>query len=232
MSPVMPSVIVEHVASVSDLHAIAMPTVDDAVGPQLWVMHPTAPAVVRGSAQKPELFDEELLRDRGVDLAGRRSGGAAVWIEPASVVWIDVLAPRGSPLWSDDLVQTFAGVGMLWQHALQTCGVDSDLVERAPQRGGPGDLACWAGHGWGEVVVGGAKVVGLSQRRTRWGARVQCMAVVDGSAGRITEAFVDLGSADRAEMVEAIGSVDLGVARDELEHVAIEALASGLGAAG
>lgn len=220
--------IVEHSGSVEYLHALPMPVADDAEGPQLWVLRPTGPAVVRGSAQKPDLFDGEYLQANGVELAGRRSGGAAVWIEPASVVWIDVLAPRGSPMWSDDLVQTFLGVGRRWQQALQTCGIESELVERAPERGGASDLACWAGLGWGEVVVGGAKVVGLSQRRTRWGARVQCMAVIDDTPQRVATAFSGLGDAERTAMFEAIGSVDLGVERESLERAAIDALLAGL----
>ncbi len=36
--------------------------------------------------------------------------------------------------------------------------------------------ACFAGLGPGEVTIGGRKAVGISQRRTRAGARFQCVA--------------------------------------------------------
>jgi len=201
-----------------------MPLVGDGAGPQLWAMHPTDRAVVRGSAQRPELFDLEMLEAQGVALTGRRSGGAAVWIEPSAIVWIDVLAPRGSGLWSDDLVQTFLAVGRCWQRAFAQCGVEATLIENGPGRGGPGDSACWAGHGWGELVLDGAKLVGLSQRRTRWGARVQGMAVVDNSASLVADALVSLSDAERADVRRAIGSVDLDLDRAALESAAIEAL--------
>ena len=37
-----------------------------------------------------------------------------------------------------------------------------------------GPVVCFAGTGPGEVLVAGRKVVGISQRRTRAGARFQC----------------------------------------------------------
>ena len=40
------------------------------------------------------------------------------------------------------------------------------------------EWVCFAGLGPGEVTVGGAKVVGISQRRTRHAARFQCAALL------------------------------------------------------
>ena len=37
------------------------------------------------------------------------------------------------------------------------------------------ELVCFAGVGPGEVLLGAGKLVGLSQRRTRHGIRVQCL---------------------------------------------------------
>ncbi len=37
------------------------------------------------------------------------------------------------------------------------------------------ELVCFAGIGPGEVLLGGRKLVGISQRRTRNGSRFQCM---------------------------------------------------------
>ncbi|HEX4903649.1 MAG TPA: hypothetical protein VFV42_12605, partial [Acidimicrobiales bacterium] len=41
-----------------------------------------------------------------------------------------------------------------------------------------GGTVCFAGRGPGEVLLGEAKVVGISQRRTRAGARFQCAVPV------------------------------------------------------
>lgn len=153
-------------------------------------MLPTATAVVMGSAQKPDRFDGARLSADGVELARRRSGGGAVLIDPPAVVWIDVLAPRSSRWWSDGLVETFVEVGRAWRAGLASCGVETTICETAPERTAAASLACWAGVGWGELTLDGVKVVGLSQRRTRWGARIQGMAVLDRSAIRVADYFV------------------------------------------
>lgn len=173
--------------TVSALHALPMPTDGDV--PQAWILRPTDVAVAMGSSQKPELFDHARLQADGVALAERRSGGGAVFIDPVSVVWIDVLAPRTSDLWSDQLTENFLIVGRVWQRALASLGVETELIGDAGERTPASTLACWAGMGWGELVVEGAKVVGLSQRRTRWGARVQGMAVLDASSARVSDYF-------------------------------------------
>ena len=80
-----------HEGTAAELHALAMPEGD--AGPALWVLRPVAPALVMGSAQREADFDVDLLQTDGVALAPRRSGGGAVFIEPAGVVWVDVLAP-------------------------------------------------------------------------------------------------------------------------------------------
>ena len=202
----------EFVASAAELHAIAMPVEGDGVhDAELWVMRPTGPALVMGSSQKAMQFDRDRLDCDGVELAERRSGGGAVFIDPAATVWIDLLAPRSSQWWSTELSENFLIVGRVWQRALASLGVHAELCIQAPTRTDASALACWAGLGWGELTVGGAKVVGLSQRRTRWGARVQAMAVLDGSSARVGDYF-SAGS-DR-DTVRAAGLPTGGVVAD------------------
>ena len=145
----------QHQGSAAELHALPLPESD---GEQLWDLRPTAPALVMGSAQRESNFDVEALRNDGIALAPRRSGGGAVFIEPDGVVWVDVLAPRGSRYWSDDLGATFLAVGERWQAALRQLGVASEIVRASPDRSPEARLACWAGLGWGEVTVDGAKI--------------------------------------------------------------------------
>lgn len=175
----------EFTGTAAELHALPMPTAGEIA--ELWVMRPTAPAVVMGSSQRPDHFDEQRLRDDDVALSPRRSGGGAVFIDPTSTVWIDVLAPRSSQLWSTDLVENFLIIGRLWHQALWSVGIETEVCVESPGRTDASALACWAGIGWGELVIGSAKIVGLSQRRTRWGSRVQAMAVVDGSSVRVVD---------------------------------------------
>lgn len=179
------SIAIRHIeASASDLHALPMPT---SGGAELWIMKPTSPALVMGSAQRPEQFDLARLGIDRIELASRRSGGGAVFIDPNETVWIDLLAPSDSAFWSSDLAENFRLVGRLWHRALGALGVDTVLVDQGPTDAAAGRIACWAGLGWGELTVDGSKLVGLSQRRTRWGSRVQAIAVLGTSSGRVLD---------------------------------------------
>ena len=213
--------VVAHQGSAAELHALEMPT---SGGEQLWVLRPTAPALVMGSAQRETDFDLAALADDGIELAPRRSGGGAVFIEPAGVVWVDVLAPRGSRYWADDLGETFLRVGERWRAALARFGIDSEIVRSSPDRTPEARLACWAGLGWGELVVDNAKIVGLSMRRTRWGARIQAMAMIDASADRAPTWLLGLDESQRQDLVARIGHVALDVDRDALESAVVDEL--------
>ncbi|MEM7094365.1 MAG: hypothetical protein AAF567_15295 [Actinomycetota bacterium] len=214
------TVAVEHHGSAAELHALPPPD-----RPELWTLRPAAPALVMGSAQRADQFDQSGLAAAGIDLAERRTGGGAVYIEPSGVAWVDVLAPRGSAFWDDDLAATFLRVGACWQRALVDLGVDAELVVDSPDRSDHARLACWAGLGWGEITLDGVKIVGLSQRRTRWGARVQAMAVLDGSADRVVDWFGShVDPAVLREIREVIGSHPLPIDPRTLERAVIATL--------
>jgi lipoate---protein ligase len=131
-------------------------------------------AVVLGSTQ-PDTADRGALEHLGADVARRRSGGAAVWVEPDDPLWIDVVVPRGDPLWDDDVGRSFLWLGRCWAETLARCGVAGAQVhEGALVKTALSPVVCFAGVGPGEVVAGGRKVVGIAQRRTRHAAWFQC----------------------------------------------------------
>jgi lipoate---protein ligase len=156
----------------------------------IWVCEVTAPAVVLGSRQGPEIVDTERTREAGFEIVSRRSGGTLVHLIPGEVVWVDVLVPAGHRHFIADLRASMIWMGEQWaavlrqlcaQHELDT-GAFSGVLPQISVYGGPvqvtpwADLVCFGGLGPGEVTVNGAKLVGISQRRTRAGARFQ-MAV-------------------------------------------------------
>ena len=222
------------------LHALEFP---ETATPHVWRMEPDGPALVMGSGQAPELFDRDRLAQLGVELAPRRSGGGAVWIDPATTVWVDVLAPRGSTLWSDDLTATFVLVGRVWQRAFAECGVYLDLARFAP-RDPRARWVCWAGIGWGELFWPGhlpragagagpvGKVLGLSQRRTRWGARIQGLAVIGGSPDRAADWFSGSDAPDAGDLRARVGRIPAlgaaGLDRDRVSDAVAERLAAAL----
>jgi lipoate-protein ligase A len=154
----------------AELHARPLPS---GGGRLVTVLATERPALVLGSTQRDEVVDHAALAAAGVDLARRRSGGGAVLVEPATTVWIDVDLPVGDPLWTDDVGRSFTWLGRTWATALGALGLDAEVNAGGMCTTPWSRLVCFAGLGPGEVTVGGAKAVGLAQRRTRDGARFQ-----------------------------------------------------------
>lgn len=170
--------IVEHHRGPADeLHALEVP--DDGTA-RVWVLEATGPAVVLGSTQREDVVDARAAADAGVAVVRRRSGGGAVWVAPGDPHWVDVIVPRAHPLWTDDVGRAFLPIGRAWRQALSTVGVDGTRLHEDRLACGPlGGTVCFAGRGPGEVLLRDAKLVGISQRRTRAGARFQCAVPVE-----------------------------------------------------
>ncbi len=153
-------------------------------GLEVWRCEPDSSAIVLGSRQAEDVVDQAASRRAGIDVVKRRSGGGAVLILPDDIVWIDVIASRG---WlPDDVRDSMIMVGECWRQAL----IDQDRAAHGDAGMDPGEVAvhrggmvvsewsaliCFAGLGPGEVTQNGEKLVGLSQRRTRNGVRIQGM---------------------------------------------------------
>jgi len=168
---------VDHVrGGASALHQASadLVSVGDA-GRVIRVLEAEAPAVVLGSAQPDAHIDRGRAAARGVAVARRRSGGAAVLVGPGVALWIDVIVPAGDPLWRADVGRAGAWLGACWAGALAEVGMlDAQVQAGAMIRSAWSGWVCFAGLAPGEVTVGSAKVVGISQRRTRWATLFQC----------------------------------------------------------
>jgi lipoate-protein ligase A len=144
------------------------------VVPVIRVLHIEGPTLVLGSSQpetvvNPERHDIRVVR--------RRSGGGAVWLDPAEQVWLDVVLPITHPRWIPDVTASFGWLGTVWMHTMVDLGLDEQSVavhRGVMQKSSWSDLLCFAGMGPGEVFVGGRKIVGMSQRRSRSAALFQC----------------------------------------------------------
>lgn len=167
----------ERRGSAADLHA-AVP--GDPAVPEVWVHDVISPALVLGSNQRDEIVDRAACRAAGIDVVGRRSGGGAVLLIPGEFTWIDVIVPRDGPGWSDDVHGPMLWLGRhlaaLLTERLTAHRVPGALeVHPGPYRPGRWSSSiCFDGLGAGEVSLDGAKLVGISQRRTRAWARLQC----------------------------------------------------------
>ena len=164
-------------ASRSDAATFHHRAVPEPARPELWWHEPTAPALVLGSSQADSDVDTDACERAGVDVVRRRSGGGAVLLVPGDVVWLDVIVPTGSPDWSPDVHAQMVWLG----HRLATVIAslrsepgDIRVHEGAMVRTPWSTTICFDGLGAGEVLLDGRKLVGISQRRTRHAARLQC----------------------------------------------------------
>ena len=178
------------------------------------------PTLVLGSTQREELVDPLALRRRAVELARRRGGGGAVYLEPARQLWLDAWIPSDDPLWLLDVSAAAEWVGRWWTDALGRLGqhgLRTHTGRSAP--GELGDLVCFAGRGPGEVFQGGRKLVGLSQWRSRQGALFSSCAYLHWDP-RPLAALLRVDEHAREEL--ARGLMPLAVGLRELEPPVVD----------
>jgi len=158
--------------TVRELHELDLLAVA-ADAPRVWWLRPDDAAIVLGSRQHDDLVDLDECDRLGLGVVRRRSGGGAVLVVPDQLIWIDIVAPPGVA--PDDVRGSMIWAGELWQAALSRfVGDDRLTVHRGPMRHTSwSELVCFAGLGPGELSLDGRKLVGLSQRRTRNGIRIQ-----------------------------------------------------------
>jgi len=185
------------------------------------VLEVTDRALVLGSAQPLAHADLEYCSSVGVDVVRRRSGGAAVLVEPAALIWVDLVVPAGDPLWCADVGKAAWWVGEAWARALGAAGVGGlEVWKGALQRRRWSDRVCFAGTGAGEVVLAstGAKVVGICQRRTRAGALFQCACLLRWEPQALL-ALLALGDAERSAAAAELPPLAMGVGLERSQRV-------------
>lgn len=200
-----------HREEAATFHARSLP---EPVRRGAWLCEPTGPALVLGSAQRDDVVDRAACAAAGVDVVRRRSGGGAVLVEPGSLLWVDVLVPAGDPLWEHDIGRAFLWLGEAWVGALADIGVAASAHRGPLIRNRWSDLVCFAGLGPGELTdPTGRKVLGISQRRTRGGARFQCAVLRSWAPARLLS-LLALAPEEREVAATALAASAAGVDRD------------------
>lgn len=170
--------------SVARLHARPIPEPAAAL---VRVQEFTTTTFVLGSNQTDQITDRAACERSGVEIARRRSGGGGVLLVPGEVTWLDVIVPRDTTGWSDDVHQPMIWLGHHLSAVLaERLSTGAPGVHSAPDAGRLAvhetafhgsrwsSLLCFDGLGAGEITLEGRKLVGISQRRTRDAARLQC----------------------------------------------------------
>ncbi len=167
--------------------------------------------MVLGSTQPLDEVDHPAASSAGFDVVRRQSGGGAVLVEPGTVAWVDVVVPRGDPLWDDDVGRAFWWLGETWRLALADLSLTGAEVNRGGIVSSPwSSKVCFAGLGPGEVTVEGRKVVGMAQRRTRHGALFQCAVPLAWEPHRLLDVLA-LSGEERGEAAAALEDLVLSL---------------------
>lgn len=209
-------VVERHRGSAAAFHTRPVP---DEVVRSVWWFEVEAPTVVLGSTQADHVVDRSRADRSGVEVVRRRSGGGAVWLSPGTVSWVDVVIPADDPLWSPDVSRSSRWVGETWVRTLETLGVPGGVVHGGAMVDGPWSaLVCFAGLAPGEVTVGGRKVVGVSQRRTRAAARFQCAVLHEWDPAPLLDVLA-LSDGDRRRAAADLAGVAAGVAAVDTDRL-------------
>ncbi|MEM9038896.1 MAG: hypothetical protein AAGD33_03265 [Actinomycetota bacterium] len=158
-------------STAGEFHARPVP---DPAEPAIWIHEVTGPALVLGSTQSDDVVDRDAVGRLGVEVVRRRSGGGAVYLDVGAQTWVDVIIPRGGVGWHDDVHRPMVWFGDVLAAAFAEQGVAVSVHDGPMRRSEWSDLVCFDGLAPGESKIEGAKLVGISQRRTRAAARLQC----------------------------------------------------------
>lgn len=153
----------------ADFHAMELPAER-----ALWWCNVETPSVILGSTQSVDDVNHSVANEHGVTVSRRRSGGGAVFVHPTDSVWVDITISRHDPLWKDDVAQSMLWLGEVFVAALSPW-MQAQVYRESFSTGVDGRVVCFASSSPGEVFVGANKLVGISQRRGRDGARFQCV---------------------------------------------------------
>jgi lipoate-protein ligase A len=153
----------------ADFHAMELPNER-----ALWWCNVETPTLILGSTQSVDDVNQKIADESGVLVSRRRSGGGAVFVHPSDSVWLDITISRNDPLWKGDVSQSMLWLGELFVEALSPW-VRANVYRDSFSAGVDGRIVCFASTSPGEVFVGANKLLGISQRRGREGARFQCV---------------------------------------------------------
>ena len=181
----------------------------------------TPPALLLGSAQRPDEIDLAACAARGVYAHRRRSGGGAVLSDDALLL-LDLALPRDHPLYRDDVTESYRWIGEVWAAALRDLGLDARPIPIAAARADTAALdslvrrVCFGGRSPYETLVGERKVVGLAQIRRRAGALYQAGVYLRWSPERSAE-LIAAAPQQRAALVHQLAArvAGLGELRPE-----------------
>lgn len=142
-------------------------------------------AVSLGNGQSEAAIELDAVRAYGLDLIKRGTGGGGI-LHAATEVTYAVVVPIDDPALPRDLPGSFAYLGRGVQLALRALGLAAEL-ESVPDQ--TRDALCYTRKQGTNLVVGGKKISGGAQRRTRTAVLQHGTVIVDRDEDRLARVF-------------------------------------------
>ena len=100
-------------------------------------------------------------------------------VAPEDMLWVDIFVPKESKFWIADIAKASIWIGRIWDDALKRLDVECFLFDENFSRTEASDLICFIGRAPGELFIGNRKILGISQRRSKFGTRFQCALIIN-----------------------------------------------------
>jgi lipoate-protein ligase A len=142
-------------------------------------------AVSLGNSQTEADIDLEVIREYGLDVVQRGTGGGGI-LHNASEVTYAVVLPIDHPGLTTNITHSFGLMSRGVVHALRALGLPAEL-ESMPDR--TREALCYVRVQGTNVMVRGRKISGGAQRRTKWGVLQHGTVIVDRDDARLARVF-------------------------------------------
>ena len=124
-------------------------------------------AISLGYGQDPKKLDLNKCKQDGIDVVRRPTGGRAVF--HAEEITYSVIIPKGSALYSSDILSTYNLISRGLSAGLRLFGIDAQLVKRRIEEkksaSYKNDVPCFSFSAEYEIAYVNKKLVGSAQRR-------------------------------------------------------------------
>jgi len=126
------------------------------------------PSLSIGSFQKAEELDLTKVKEEGVPLVRRPTGGRAV-LHDAELTY-SITCPIPSIFFPSDLLGSYNRIGSCFVRGLKALGIEAGLYplrrDGKPTQSGHNPL-CFSSPSWYEVLIDNKKLIGSAQRRLK-----------------------------------------------------------------
>jgi lipoate-protein ligase A len=138
-----------------------------------------------GSGQTEAALDLEVVREFGLDVVQRGTGGGGI-LHNAQELTYAVVVPMDHPGLPADLPGSFAFLCRGVVLALRSLGVPAE-IESAPDA--TRDALCYVRTQGTNIVSGGRKISGGAQRRSKWAVLQHGTVIVERDEARLARVF-------------------------------------------